>query len=53
MDYHAKNRSQDDFIRIPVDVSAFRDMEEKWTHFKKEPCNLRISLVAYGGNPLS
>ena len=53
MDYHARNRSQDDAIRIPVDGSAFRDMEEKWSHFKEEPHNIRISLVAYGVNPFA
>ena len=31
--------------------STFRDMEEKWTHFKEEPHNLRIYLDAYGVNP--
>ena len=45
MNYHAKNISQDDVIRIPADGSAFRDMEEKWPHFKEEPRNLRISLA--------
>ena len=34
MDYHARNRSQDDVIRIPVDCSAFRYMEGKWPHFR-------------------
>ena len=53
MDYHAKNRSQDDVIRIPTDGSAFKDMEEKWPHFKEEPCNIRISLVADGVNPFT
>ena len=50
MDYHARNRSQDD-IQIPVDGSTFRDMEEKWPHFKEEPHNLRIPLEADGVNP--
>ena len=50
MDYHAKNISQDDVIRMPADGSAFRDMEEKWPHFKEEPCNLRISLTTNGVN---
>ena len=53
MDYHAKNISRDDFIRIPVDGSTFRDMEEKWPHFKEEPRNLRISLVGDGVNPFA
>ena len=53
MDYHARNRSQDDVIQIPADGSAFRDMEEKWPHFKEEPRNLRISLAADGVNPFA
>ena len=48
MDYHAQNRSQDDVIRIPAYGSAFRDMEEKWPHFKEEPHNLRTPLEADG-----
>ena len=35
MDYHARNKIQDDVIQIPAYGSAFRDMEEKWPHFKK------------------
>ena len=50
MDYHARNRSQDDLIWIPADGSAFRYVEEKWPHFKEEPRNLRIYLAAYGVN---
>ena len=50
MDYHARDRSQDDIIRMPPDGYAFRDMEEKWTHFIQEPRNLRISLAADGVN---
>ena len=53
MDYHARNISQDDVIRISAYSSAFRDMEEKWPHFKEEPCNLKISLVADGVNPFA
>ena len=53
MDYHAKNKSQNDVIRMPGDGSTFRDMEEKWPHFKEEPRNIRISLEAYGVNPFS
>ena len=53
MDYHARNRSQDDVIRMPTDGSAFRYMEEKWPHFKEEPRNLRISLATYGVNPFA
>ena len=36
---------------MPAYGSAFIDMEEKWPHFKEEPRNLRISLVADGVNP--
>ena len=53
MDYHSRNISQDDVIRMPVDGSAFRDMEEKWPHFKEETRNLRISLAADGFNPFA
>ena len=53
MDYHARNIIQDDVIRMPADGSAFRDMEEKWPHFKEEPRNLRISLAADGVNPFA
>ena len=51
MDYHARNRSQDDVIRMPADGFSFRDMEEKWPHFKEESCNLKISLAVGGINP--
>ena len=53
MNYHARNRSQDDLIRMPTDGFAFRDMEEKWPHFKEEPRNLTISLVVDGVNPFA
>ena len=53
MDYHARNKSQEDVIRMPAYGSAFRDMEEKWHDFKEEPHNLRISLAAYGVNPFT
>jgi len=51
MDYHARNRSGDDILRMPADGSAFQDMEEKWPHFKEEPRNVRLSLAADGVNP--
>ena len=53
MDYHARNISQDDVIRIPIDSSTFINMVEKLPHFKEEPCNLRISLAVDGLNPFS
>ena len=36
---------------MPIDGSAFREMEEKWPHFKEEPRNVRLSLAADGVNP--
>ena len=36
-----------------VDDSAFKDMEEKWPHFKEEPHNIRISLAADNVNPFT
>ena len=53
MDYHARNRSEDDVIRIPADGYAFRDMEEKWIEFKEEPHNIMISLGVDGVNPFA
>ena len=53
MDYHARNRSQDDAIQIPADGYGFRYMEEKWPHFKEEPHNLRIYLAVDGVNPFT
>ena len=51
MDYHDRNISQYYVIQMPANGSAFRDMEEKWPHFKEEPRNLRISLATDGVNP--
>ena len=51
MDYHARNRSGDDILRMLADGSAFTDMEEKWPHFKEEPCNARLYSAADGVNP--
>jgi hypothetical protein len=36
---------------MPVDGSAFREIEEKWVHFKYEPHNVRLSLATDGVNP--
>jgi len=38
---------------MPADGSTFTDMEEKWPHFKEEPCNARLSLAADGVNPFA
>ena len=35
MDYDARNIIKDGIIRMTVDGSAFRDMEEKWPRFKE------------------
>jgi plasmid rolling circle replication initiator protein Rep len=51
MDYHAWNRSEDDVLRMPVDVYLYKNIEERWPIFKEEPLNVRISLVADGVNP--
>ena len=51
MDYHAKNRSEDGVLRMPVDGSALKNIEEKWPIFKDEPRNVRLSLAADGFNP--
>ena len=51
MDYHAHNRSQVDIMRMPADGSTFKEIEKTWSHFKEEPCNLKLSLAADGVNP--
>ena len=51
MDYHARNRSEDDFLRMPADGSLYKNIEERWPIFKEEPRNVRISLAADGVNP--
>ena len=51
MDFHAKNISQDDVLRIPADGFAFRCIEQKWSIFKEEPHNVKLSLAADGVNP--
>ena len=53
MDYHARNGSGDDILRMPADGSAFRDIEEKWPQFKEEPHNARLSLAVDGVNPFA
>ena len=35
MDFHAKNRSRDDFLQMHIDGSTFRYIEEKWPIFKE------------------
>jgi hypothetical protein len=51
MDFHAKNISRDDVLRMPADGSALNYIEEKWPIFKEEPRNVRLSLAADGVNP--
>ena len=42
MDYHAWNRSGDVVLRMHAYVYAFSYIEEKWSIFKEEPCNVRL-----------
>ena len=51
MDYHARNRSEDDVLRMPTNGSLYKNIEERWPIFKEEPRNVRISLAADGVNP--
>ena len=51
MDYHAHNRSQDDIMKMLADGLKFKEIEEKWPHFKEEPPNLKLSLAANDVNP--
>jgi hypothetical protein len=51
MDFHAKNKIQDDVLRMPTDGSVLNYIEEKCPIFKEEPHNFRFSLAADGVNP--
>ena len=51
VDYHAKNKSEDDVLRIPTDGYEFRYIKEKWPIFKEEPRNVELPFVADGVNP--
>ena len=51
MDYHARNRSEYDVLKMPADGSLYKNIEERWPIFKEEPCNVRLSLAADGVNP--
>ena len=51
MYFHAKNRGQDDVLRMPADGSALNYIEEKWPILKEKPRNVRLSLAADGVNP--
>jgi hypothetical protein len=51
MDYHECNKSEDGVLRMPIDGYAFRETEEKWTDFKVEPRNVRLSLEVNDVNP--
>ena len=51
MDCHSWKRSEDGVIKIHVDGTSFRNIEEIWATFKEEPYNARISLIVDGVNP--
>ena len=54
MDWHAKNRSKDGFMRISADSKAMKHIEEKWTRkFKDEPRSIRFGLAIDGVCPFS
>ena len=38
-------------MRMPADGSAFKEIEETWSHFNEEPRNLKLSLATDGVNP--
>ena len=51
MDYHAKNRSEDGVLRMPVDGSTLKNIKDKLQIFKDEPHNVRLSFTTDGSNP--
>ena len=49
MEWHAKNRSKDGFVRILADSKAMKHIEEKWpSKFKDEPHSIRFGLAIDG-----
>jgi hypothetical protein len=36
---------------MPIDGSALKYIEEKWSIFEEEPCNVRLLLATNGVNP--
>ena len=38
-------------VQIHGDGFSLRVINERWSIFKEEPCNVRISMVANGVNP--
>jgi hypothetical protein len=53
MDWHAKNRSRDNVMRIPADCEAFKHIEEKWPIFVNDPRNIKMGIALDGVNPFS
>ena len=51
MDYHANKISEDGVLRMPADVFALKNIEEKQPFFKDENRNVRLSLATDGFNP--
>jgi hypothetical protein len=51
MDFHSKNRSRENVLRMPANGFALNYIKETWPFFKEEPRNVRLSLVVDGVNP--
>ena len=51
MYYHTQYISEDGFLWIPSNGYAFKKIKERWSNFKEEPCNVRLSLTDNGVNP--
>lgn len=54
MDWNAKNKSKDGFMRILVDSKAMKHIVEKWPRKFKDECrNIRLGLAMDGVCPFS
>ena len=51
MVWHDKERTKDDKIRHPADAQSWKDFDETYPDFKKEPRNVRLALASDGFNP--
>ncbi|XP_024021995.1 uncharacterized protein LOC112091779 [Morus notabilis] len=52
MMWHQRGRSNDeDLMRYPVDGNEWKEVDEKYPEFSREPRNVRLGLADDGFNP--
>ncbi|KAL6569968.1 hypothetical protein OROMI_014482 [Orobanche minor] len=51
MVWHKQKRIDDDYMRHPVDSTAWNDFDSEFPQFSNDPRNVRLALAADGFNP--